>query len=184
MNDDSNTIKGGPITGPLIEAGAIEAGVIPDAPTAGADEHTPTVEAGVLNAVAQECAQISDDHGFHEEWEDATYLEDLAEAIESGRSLNGDAAVQLRRIAESHRLLFVGTRLMLIVSEVAEGMESLRDTGVEGHFEGQGNLGEELADAQVRIGDITALLRIAVGDELMQKIAVNKQRPHKHGRKT
>jgi NTP pyrophosphatase (non-canonical NTP hydrolase) len=146
--------------------------------------YQPNVEAAVLNAVAQECYDTSEEHGFHDDWNMAAWLEDLAKRSEAGsRDLEDDEIDMLRDIAKTLRNNIIGTKLMLIVSELAEGLESLRVTGIDGHEAGEGNLGEELADAQVRIGDTAGLVHVAIGDELRRKQQVNAGRPHKHSKK-
>lgn len=71
---------------------------------------------------------------------------------------------------------------MLIVSEVAEAMESLRDVGADGIKVGEGNVGEELADTHIRLFALEQLLDIRPGQEVTKKMGINNDRPHKHGR--
>jgi hypothetical protein len=113
----------------------------------------PTVEAGVVNALQQECGETARDH-------------------------------RLKEIAATLRTNILGTKLMLIVSELSEGLESLRhNEGAAGALEGKGNFGEELADAIVRILDTGTFTKDNLGDELLKKMAVNKDRPFMHGNK-
>lgn len=147
------------------------------------DDYAPNVEAAVMNGVAQEIGQITEEKGFREDWHDAEFLEAVATAMEAPTALlNGDVPLQLRRIANVLRTNVIGMKLMLTVSELSEGLESLRDTGYEGHMTGDGNLGEELADAKIRIDDLAEMIRVAIGDETMKKVQKNRSRPHKHGR--
>jgi hypothetical protein len=155
----------------------------------------PTVEAGVVNALQQECGQTAAEHGFSRDWEDAAFLEKLAEKM-SGYQMweitgdvdgkdTGSVEDYLVEMAGRYRNNVLGTKLMLIVSELSEGLESLRHNGgAEGALDGQGNFGEELADAIVRILDTGTFVKANLGDELLSKMAVNKDRPHMHGNKS
>jgi NTP pyrophosphatase (non-canonical NTP hydrolase) len=129
--------------------------------------------------------------GFLEDWELAGILEKLAEQSErydfghATYSTNPDVTYAdiLRKAAVSLRNNVVGTKLMLIVTEAAEAMESLRDVGVDAHFEGEGNIMEELADIEIRVKQLAHQLGGGLGKVEMEKIRANNDRPHKHGRK-
>ena len=69
----------------------------------------------------------------------------------------------------------ISTRLMLIVSEVSEALETLRN-GDEDHFP------EELADIAIRLGDLCGGLGIDLEKEIIKKVDKNKDRPYKHGK--
>jgi NTP pyrophosphatase (non-canonical NTP hydrolase) len=66
-------------------------------------------------------------------------------------------------------------KLMLIVTEVAEAMEALRDGDavVEG---------EEVADIVIRCLDYAAWRGIRLDDVIAAKMEANRQRPYLHGR--
>jgi NTP pyrophosphatase (non-canonical NTP hydrolase) len=147
------------------EAGSIKGGVFSHA----------------TNVVSAQIGEWADRKGFRDDWKLADMLEQLAEEypeidIEEGRMILFDAARAIR-------INVVGMKLMLMVSELAEGLETLRDVGVEGIQNGEGNYGEELADAMIRLMDNAHMLGLPVGEEIIKKIAVNENRPHKHGRK-
>jgi hypothetical protein len=154
----------------------------------------PTVEAGVVNALQQECGETARDHGFTNDWYMADFLEKLATKM-SGYQIwevtgdvdnkdTGSVEDRLIEIAATLRTNILGTKLMLIVSELSEGLESLRhNEGAAGALEGKGNFGEELADAIVRILDTGTFTKDNLGDALLRKMAVNKDRPFMHGNK-
>lgn len=166
--------------------------------------YQPNVEAAVLNVVAQRCYDTSKAHGFQDDYQAAAWLDGLADYLSREARFTEDqtwfphlveqgdmppvnvepvsTVEALRKCAEIVRNNVVGTKLMLIVCELAEGMESLRATSISGHLEGDGNLGEELADASVRLGDTATMLRVALGDEQIRKMLINESRPHKHGK--
>lgn len=153
----------------------------------------PTVEAGVVNALQEECGRTARDHGFTDDWYDADFLEALAEKMKGYQTweITGDVATKdsssvedrLIHIAGVLRNNILGTKLMLIVSECSEALESLRENGgAEGALDGAGNFGEELADAIVRILDTGTFVKEPLGDKLLTKMAVNRDRPHMHGK--
>jgi hypothetical protein len=154
----------------------------------------PTIEAGIVNALQEECGRTAAEHGFSQDWEDAAFLEKVAEKMSGYQvwEITGDvdqkdaSSVEdrLLRIAASYRNNILGTKLMLIVSELSEGLESLRNNGgAAGALDGQGNLPEELADAIVRILDTGTCVQANLGDELLNKMETNKGRPRMHGNK-
>jgi NTP pyrophosphatase (non-canonical NTP hydrolase) len=97
----------------------------------------------------------------------------------------------------------VPTKLMLIVTELSEAMEAYRHLDertlnfCEHHGGGPGlpsqelaenqyeilmNFREELADALIRLMDLTGSLGIDLEAEMVAKMAVNEGRPHKHNK--
>jgi hypothetical protein len=67
-------------------------------------------------------------------------------------------------------------KLMLIVTEVAEVMEALRDGDEE-------NEAEEVADVLIRLLDYAAWRGFSLDREVEAKMVVNRQRPRLHGRR-
>jgi len=127
--------------------------------------------------------------GFREDWLLAEKLEDIARTAEScdfGHTMYADSDMTMAQVlfvaAKVLRNNVVGTKLMLMVTELAEAMESLRNTGVEAHFEGEGNIIEELADTEIRIKDTAHMLGGGLGKSEIDKIRTNDNRPYKHGR--
>lgn len=103
------------------------------------------------------------------------------EAIESLKELVSDHGTPedmkfLQQIWMSHRL-------MLVVSELAEGLEAVRDGNLSAEPK-SGGLGEEIADAQIRLGDLWAHVFPAESNDVAvrRKMDYNASRPHKHGR--
>lgn len=89
----------------------------------------------------------------------------------------------------------VPEKLMLVVSELAEAMEVYRYLEIAGDGadaaptirgttdrERAYNLGEEFADAIIRLYDITASLGFDIERCIAEKMAVNEMRPIKHGK--
>jgi len=81
----------------------------------------------------------------------------------------------------------VPEKLMLVVTELSEAMEAYRHWLVDQHNEELGpkrvaNFREELADAMIRLLDLTHSLGIDIGNEIRAKMEVNEARPERHGK--
>ncbi len=70
----------------------------------------------------------------------------------------------------------VGERLMLIVSELAEGMEGARKGRMDDHLPLRPMLEVELADAVIRIADLAGGLGLDLGGAVADKLDYNRQR--------
>lgn len=80
----------------------------------------------------------------------------------------------------------IGEQLMLVVTEVAEAMEDLRDGKMAiSYDENRKPTGFpiEIADVMIRLFDLAGYLRIDLDDAVDTKIAYNETRPHRHGGK-
>lgn len=91
--------------------------------------------------------------------------------------------------------IWISSRLMLVVSELAEGLEMIRSPRAYNYRGGltkdaisyipkSGGLGEELADAVIRIFDLAESLEIDIEGAIVGKHEFNKGREYKHGGKT
>jgi NTP pyrophosphatase (non-canonical NTP hydrolase) len=67
-------------------------------------------------------------------------------------------------------------KLMLCVTELAEAMEAYRHEDIK-------NFKEEIADTFIRLCDICGSVNINIEREISSKMAFNKKRPFKHGKK-
>lgn len=68
-------------------------------------------------------------------------------------------------------------KLMLVVTEVSEASEAVRNDDVE-------NFREEIADSIIRLLDIASTTGMDIHYEIEKKMEINKQREYKHGKKT
>lgn len=68
-----------------------------------------------------------------------------------------------------------GTLIALIHSELSEALEADR------RLDGAG-VAEELADVVIRVADLCSGYGLYLEDAIINKMAINKQRPHKHGK--
>lgn len=71
----------------------------------------------------------------------------------------------------------VASKLMLIVSEIAEGMEGHRKGLMDDKLPHRPMLEVELADAVLRIGDLAGKLNLDLGGAIAEKSAFNVTRP-------
>lgn len=79
-------------------------------------------------------------------------------------------------ISQSH-LFFIVTKLALVVTEISECIEGVRQKGITDNFT------EELADAVIRICDLAEYLNIDLESAIANKMEVNKERSQKHNKR-
>lgn len=127
-----------------------------------------------LGSLATRSFANSDSHGF---WDEQKTFDPGTGAGPNGMRLQQDL---VRKV--------IPEKLMLIVSELAEALEEVREPGRD--------LGEvrtspsgkpegfpiELADAVIRIADLCGAMDINLGGAVNLKHAYNVSRPHKHGK--
>lgn len=138
---------------------------------------TASGEAAVINEIANEIGDWAIRKGFREDFDDAKWLDNFALAYEHVAKKWGadvaEAVEMLRKIAARHHVMSNTTKLMLMVSELSEALDGQRDGG---------NYDEELADVIIRVMENAHCNGIPIGDMILRKMAVNEERPHKHGR--
>jgi hypothetical protein len=140
------------------------------------------VRAIAVDSLAEEIGRTCQDKGFREEWDMAGDLEAFAEEMYGFDEITSERRDWFYEVANTLRNCVVAAKIALICSEACEALESLRTTGV-GRVREEGNFGEELADAQIRLLELGDLLGLSNGDEIVAKMEVNSGRPHRHGRR-
>lgn len=105
-----------------------------------------------LQEIADTCHEISVEHEW---WSD----DDLRRA----RNLDPE---------------LIATKLMLIVSEAAEGLEAIRRSSADAVRD---DLTEELADVVIRAFDLAGAMGVGIEEAIRFKIAKNRGRPIRHG---
>lgn len=70
----------------------------------------------------------------------------------------------------------IGTKLMLIVSEVAEAMEGVRKDLMDDHLPHRSMVEVELADALIRILDLAGALGVDIEGAVQEKLSYNEKR--------
>ena len=102
-------------------------------------------------------------HGFWEDWDSICW--------EDGLDRNEASTLDIQELFNSA----IAKRLMLIVSELGEALEALRNDVRE-------NFAEELADVAIRLADLCGGLCIDLEAEILKKMRKNKTREYKHGK--
>lgn len=75
--------------------------------------------------------------------------------------------------------LIKSTKLMLVVTELAEAVEGLRKP-IPSTIPPYTNEEEEIADAIIRLLDYAGQYNLRIGEAVIEKIALNEGRPHRH----
>lgn len=105
-----------------------------------------------------------------------------------------DLPEQLQRLVEvDHETAkwvqthLIGTKLMLVVTELAEAFEELRDSHPANHIYFVGEKPEgfpiEIADATIRLLDLAGRVGLNHGADIELKVAYNATRAFRHGGK-
>ncbi len=108
------------------------------------------------------CHKASADAGW---WTDPATGRDLIEMLRSPSQAESTLA---------HALIC--QKLLLIISEIIEGMEGLRTGKMDDKLPHRPMLEVELADAQVRIADLAGALDLDLAGALVEKLAYNRTR--------
>ena len=102
-------------------------------------------------------------HGFWEDWDSICW--------EDGLDRNEASTLDIQELFNSA----IAKRLMLIVSELGEALEALRNDDRE-------NFAEELADVAIRLADLCGGIGIDLEAEIEKKMEKNRKRGYKHGK--
>lgn len=94
---------------------------------------------------------------------------------------------QADRVLHEFKSDIIASKLMLVVSELSEALEELREGRVV-HWEHPEDkkpegFGVELADAVIRIFDLAGWLNIDLAELIKIKMEYNETRPYRHGGK-
>lgn len=117
-----------------------------------------------------EMFQINEKHGFN----------DLDAEIEKMDVNYGVPKVLIQEIQRARS----AQRLMLIVSELSEALEALRKGNTpDSHIPDFTIMEAELADAVIRIMNLSTSEGHRLGEAIVAKTAYNANRPYKHGGK-
>lgn len=77
----------------------------------------------------------------------------------------------------------VGELLMLVTSELGEALEGHRKDLMDDHLKHRKMFEVEIADAFIRLLDLSAGLGLDLGMAMVEKLEYNRSRPYKHGKK-
>lgn len=130
-----------------------------------------------IKDLIKECHQNAVEHGF---WDDWDKLDDFIENARTQKEID-----ILSRYADNA----IGNRLMLIVSELGEALEVLRQGGDSEEDDEENarivmeKFSEELADVAIRLFDLCGGLDIDLEAAMAEKMEKNRNRPRLHGKK-
>jgi NTP pyrophosphatase (non-canonical NTP hydrolase) len=82
----------------------------------------------------------------------------------------------VRKWPKKHLNTWIGTKLMLCVSELAEAMEGLRKDQMDDKLPHRKMLEVELSDCIIRVLDLAGGLNLDVAGALVEKLAFNRNR--------
>jgi NTP pyrophosphatase (non-canonical NTP hydrolase) len=97
-------------------------------------------------------------------------------AFTSGWWIDADTGEDVRDWPKKFFMLWVGTKLALIHSEVSEGLEGYRKNLMDDKLPHRTMLEVELADLVIRACDLAGGLNIDLGGAIVEKLAFNAQR--------
>lgn len=98
-------------------------------------------------------------------------------AAKSGWWLDTETGEDVRSWPKKFFLLWVSAKLALVHSEVSEGLEGWRKDLMDDHLKHRKQLEVELADAAIRIFDLSGGLGFDLAGAIIEKLAYNQRRP-------
>lgn len=132
-----------------------------------------------LNTLQAQIGANNREAGWHERAETL-----LFQVLQAERVLGQRSVKDAREALIDH----IGTKVMLVVTELSEAIEEMRDgRGWDEVYykdsspEKPEGFSIEIADAIIRLLDISAILKFAAGDRVQLKLEANKKRGYKHG---
>lgn len=98
-------------------------------------------------------------------------------ANNSGWWIDAETGEDVRTWPKKFLMLWVGTKLALVHSEVSEGLEGYRKNLMDDKLPHRPMFEVEMADAIIRICDLAGGLKMDLGGAIVEKLAFNAQRP-------
>lgn len=127
-----------------------------------------------LDELASRCYHDNKKKGF---WEAPTTMQECKEK-------NGDAVLDVFVLSKPQYVnLKKMEKVMLIVTELSEGVEGIRKDLPSDKIAGFTSEEEEMADALIRILDYAGGFNLRLGAAFEAKLAYNASREYKHGKK-
>lgn len=121
-------------------------------------------------------------------------LNELSQLIHADNVAKGfyEGPAQLTELVNQHgtdedkdalKKLFGAQRIALMHSELSEGLEGHRKDLMDDHLPHRSSFEVELADALIRILDAAGHYKLDILGAVQEKLAYNRSRPYKHGKK-
>lgn len=133
-----------------------------------------------LNTLGNTIYGFNKAKGFWDAPVEIAKLEEAFNNVET--SLSESQATALNSVIEKFSRRNVGELLMLKASELGEAMEADRKNMMDNHLPHLKGFDTEVADCLIRIMDASGGLNLNIGDVVIEKLAYNLSRPHKHGK--
>ena len=123
-----------------------------------------------INELVKDINELANKNGFWDDYEICTI--DLEEEL------------YMYQIKENIQNALISQKLMLVVSELGEAMETLRKNGLQINNNEfiKDSFSDEIADAIIRLFDLCGQLNIDIEKCIKWKHEYNKSRPYKHGK--
>lgn len=151
------------------------------------------IYANVLNKLSKELHETSKSKGFWPDDEE-NFKEDLKELFKDAvhnkvftelylECFFNDVMYLTKKHKAWDKEKSVSQKLLLVVSEISEALEGMREGNkMDKHLPTIPNLNVEIADAVIRLLDLSHSLGIDLGKALTEKMAFNAKREHLHGK--
>lgn len=133
-----------------------------------------------INSKANEVFKNNQEKGF---WDSPEEAQVLKQVFKDTSNLKPEQTAALTAALEKLEHRPVSEILALVHSEISEALEADRKNLMDDKITHRSGIEVELADAMIRILDYAGANNLDLGGAIEEKLAYNKTRPHKHGKK-
>jgi NTP pyrophosphatase (non-canonical NTP hydrolase) len=93
------------------------------------------------------------------------------------------SSIENKEIKDIARRAWLNEKLLLVVTELSEGVEAIRKNLQSDHLENRSGIEEEVADTIIRLLDFCGGTGVKIGEVIFEKLEYNRSREFKHGKK-
>jgi NTP pyrophosphatase (non-canonical NTP hydrolase) len=132
----------------------------------------------MLNEASRDIQRSNADKGFYDDYQ--ALVNFISSEIEKGELAQPIG----KRYLDILKEMFISSKIALIHSELSEALEAVR-AGIENDDKIPEYSGyeAEMADTFIRVADLAGFSRINLGGAFQAKLAKNKTREYKHGKR-